>query len=410
MNNSVGVENKRKRNILERILLLTPIGDGTVEEALLIWMTVSVWTHYVVSGVMIVTLLFAVLLIPKIRKKVLTEKKMFFLGVIIASFSFLVSAIAKNLIGLAISFGVFVIITLGCFAKTAMTEARFHKLSVISALGSVIAVFVAIYQNFVRYSYNPLYRPTAGAFNANYYGALIAMTLIICIYNVMDGKMPEGSGVWRRLYKPFIIAVILLNGVALFVCESRSALLAFLVCTVFYLFITGRYLLFSIAVVLAVGIGAIGWFYPDVLSWTNSLTFSITERSNIWKEALKSFSQNPYTALFGRGPMTYYHVMEKEGLFVASHAHNIFVDTLLNVGIIGTAMYLALFVYFIKETIKARGAGNKTAFIIGTLFLLEVIVQGIADVTIMWHQSAILFILAFSLVGAEKRSGSELSE
>ncbi len=408
MNNKANVENKFKRNILERILLLTPIGDGTVEEALLIWLTVSVWAHYVVSGVMIVILLAAVLSIPETRKKVLNEKKLFFLGVIIAAFSFLVSAIAKNLIGLAISFGIFLIITLGCFAKNAMTETRFHKLSFISALGSIVAVFVALYQNFVKYAYNPLYRPTAGAFNANYYGALITMTLIICIYNVMDGKTPEVNNVWRYLYKPFFMAVIILNCVALLVCESRSALLAFLVCTVFYLFITGRYVLFAVAVILAVGVGAVGWFYPDVLSWTNSLAFSITERSNIWKEALRSFSQSPYTALFGRGPMTYYHVMEKEGLFVASHAHNLFVDILLNVGIIGTAMYLILFAYFIKEIIKARRRGNKTAFIIGTLFLLEIIVQGIADVTIMWHQSAVLFILAFSNVGAERSEASDI--
>lgn len=399
---------KRKKNILERILLLTPISDGTVEEALLIWLTVSVWLHYVVSGAMMVLLLAAVLIIPEIRKKTLREKKMFFLGVIIAVFSLLSSCIAKNLIGMAISFGIFLIITLGAFAKSVMTEIRFQKISVISCVGSVVYVFVALYQNFIKYGDNPLYRPTAGAFNANYYGALIVMTLIICIYNVLDIKKPVEKRMWYYPYKLIFIAVFLLNCVALLVCESRSALLAFLVCTVFYLFITRRYLLFAVAVSLAVGVGAIGWFYPEVMSWTNSLAASITERSTIWKEALKSFSQNPYTALFGRGPMTYYHVMEKEGLFVANHAHNIIVDTLINVGIIGTAAYSLLIAYFVKEIFGARGKGNKAAFAVGFVFLVEIFAQGIADVTVMWHQSALLFVMMFAVVGSETNRKNDL--
>ena len=392
---------KRKRNILECIFLLTPISDGTVEEALLIWLTVAVWMHYVVSGAMMVVLLAAVLIIPGIRKKAFGEKKMFFLGVGIAAFSLLSSCIAKNLIGMAISFGVFLIITLGAFAKSVMTETRFRKISVVCCIGSVISVFVSLYQNFIKYGDNPLYRPTAGAFNANYYGALTVMTLMICIYNVLDGKRSDKKRAWFYPHKLFFIAVFLLNCVALLVCESRSALLAFLVCTVFYLFITGRYLLFAVAVSLAVGVGVLGWFYPNVLSWTNSLAFSITERSTIWKDAMRSFSQNPYTALFGRGPMSYYHVMEKEGLFIANHAHNIIVDTLINVGIIGTAMYALLIAYFIKEIWSVRR--NKTAFAVSSVFLLEIFAQGIADVTVMWHQSALLFIIMFAVVGSECR-------
>ncbi len=400
---------KRKRNILERILLLTPIGDGTVEEALLIWLTVSVWVHYVVSGAIMVVVLAVVLLMPKMRQKFLKEKKMFFLGIIISAFSLLSSCIAKNLIGMAISFGVFLIITLGAFAKNVMTEERFQKISVISCIGSVISVFVALYQNFIKYGDNPYYRPTAGAFNANYYGALIVMTMIVCIYNVLDVKKPIEKRTWYYPYKLVFIAVFLLNCVALLVCESRSALLAFLVCTVFYLFITGRYILFAEAVSLAVGIGVLGWFYPDVLSWTNSLAFSITERSTIWKDAMRSFSQNPYTVLFGRGPMSYYHVMEKEGLFIANHAHNIIVDTLINVGIIGTAAYSLLIAYFVKEIWRARGEGNKAAFAVGFVFLVEIFAQGIADVTVMWHQSALCFILMMSVIGKERAENTGIS-
>lgn len=403
MNNGANIETTRRKSLLERLLLLVPIGNGTVEEAVLLWLMISVWMHYVVSGAMMVLLLFVVLAIPKTRKMILGERKMFFLGIIIAAFSLLSSLISWNTIGMAISFGVFMIVTLGCFSKSAMTEKSFQKLQVIWCIGSVISAVVGVYQNFFMYD-NPLFRPTAAAYNANYYGALIVMTLIICIYNVLDGKAPEEKRKWYEPHKLFFVAIFLINAFMLLVCESRSSLLAILVCAIFYLFITKRYILFVLAGCLAAGVVAVGWFFPDILSWTNSLAFSFTERADIWMAALKSFSQNPYTVLIGRGPMTYYHVKETEGLMNAHHAHNLFFDTLLNVGVIGTVLYLLLFAYLIKEIFLAGKSGNKYAFVLGIIFILEVIVQGIADVTIMWHQSALLFMLTVALVGKENRA------
>lgn len=404
MNNEANVKENRKKSVFERIIQLDVLGDGTWEGAILFWLMIAVWVHYVASAVMMILLLGIVMLVPSTRKKILCDPKTFYLGVIIAVFSFLVSVISKNLIGMAIAFGVFMIITLGTFAKNVITEERFKKLQVICCIGSVVSVFIAVYQNAI---YSPAYRPVALAYNPNYHGALIVMTMLICIYNVLDGKKTRGALGWFAPHKLFYIAVFLLNSVALLVGESRSSLLAFLVCAIFYLLITKRYILFAIALCLAVGIGTVGWFYPDVLSWTNSLAFSFTERSTIWKEAIRSFSQNPYTVLLGRGPMTYYHVMEAEGLFEANHAHNIFADTLLNVGIIGTALYLLLFASLLKEIVSAGKRGNKKALIFGMIFILEVIVQGIADVTIMWHQSAMLFLLAISIIGNENALNTE---
>ena len=102
--------------------------------------------------------------------------------------------------------------------------------------------------------------------------------------------------------------------------------------------------------------------------------------------------------------MTYYHVKDSEGLMDAMHAHNFFVDLLINVGIIGTAMYLLFFAFLIKEIVRAWRDKNKTGIILATLFVLEILVQGIPDVTIMWHQCGVLFVLVYATVGAEKSS------
>ena len=397
MSNENCVNIDGKKNIFKRFLLLTPLGDGTAEEALLLWSVISVWLHYVASGSIMVVLFFCALLVPSLRKAVLREKQLFLLGCMISAFSMLTSVIALNLIGMAISFGVLVVIAIGCAVKNTVNTDRIKKVQVICCAGSVASVFLAFYQKFIVYGDNlESYRPTAFAFNANYYGMLIVMTMLICIHNVLDGKRGEKAA-WYDRGRLFYIFVFIVNAVALYFNESRSSLLALMVCTVIYLLITRRYILFSAALVLAGAIVTVGWFFPDVLSWTNSLTYSFTHRYEIWMEALRSFSQNPYTVLLGRGPMTYYLVRDAEELVVADHAHNFLIDTLLNVGVIGTAMYLLLFV---REILKARRAGNSTGFVLGAVFVLQILVQGIADVNIIWHQCALLFILTFASVGA----------
>lgn len=400
--NKVGTETARKKSLPLSLI----IGDGTAENVILILLTVSVWVHYVASAVMIVALLIAILLIPSTRKKLLCQKELLFCGTGIALFSFLVSVIAENLIGMAISAGVLVTVALGAFAKSVMTHKRFRGIQTVWCIGSIVSCLIALWQNFIEHGESPAYRPMALAFNPNYYGALVAMTVIMCICNIFDGRYPNKDGEHDVRYRLFYLGALLVNCVALFVCECRSALLAVTACTVLYMLITGRYILVIVGVAAAVGIWTLGWFYPEIMSWTNSLSASFTVRADIWKESLRSFSQSPYTAIFGRGPMTYYHVKEAEGLFEADHAHNILFDTLLNVGIIGTAMYALLFAYLIKEIFEAYKEGDKRAFAIGALFTVEIAVQGIADVTVMWHQSAVLFFLALSLTGARKNTES----
>ena len=149
--------------------------------------------------------------------------------------------------------------------------------------------------------------------------------------------------------------------------------------------------------IVAVAIVIVLVKYSGGIYW-NSIFDSFYQRADIWKDAFASFTQNPYTFLIGRGPMTYYHVRVVEGLSIHDHAHNLVLDTLLNVGVIGTLLYCILVAYFVKRAIGMIRNGDKTAFILLVLMIAEVIVQGIPDVTIMWHQSAMLFLISCAAV------------
>jgi O-antigen ligase len=78
---------------------------------------------------------------------------------------------------------------------------------------------------------------------------------------------------------------------------------------------------------------------------------------------------------------------------LAEHVHNIILDTFVNVGIIGAVLYLLFISGFVKNAIAKFKRGDKKAFILSTVAILAIFVSGLADVTIMWHQTATLFAL-----------------
>ncbi len=379
------------KNRLIGALKFGSVGNGTASQAFVLWTAVLIWNHFVLSGVMVVLMAVIAWAKKEFRTAILEDKAFLTLHIAVTAVSVISSLISGNIIGIAISAGVFFVLSIFSCLRGIMTGESFEKFTVFVCLGSVIAFIAALVQKFLIYR-NDLYRPTAGAFNANYYGALIVMAAVLAGVKLFDKIPTEEKHPWYRPTKFFYAFTLLINCAALLLSESRSSLLAFMACAGVYLLLTKRYLICAVCAILGGGVWLIGWFYPEVFSWTNSLSFIFTERVEIWECAIRSFAGSIGSILIGRGPMTYYMVWEREGLFGANHAHNIVIDSLLNVGVIGTLLYAAIILYMLRMAFKAREHGNKLSFILIIIFIAEVAVQGIADVTIMWHQSAAFFL------------------
>jgi len=382
-----------KTSAVKRFLLLGRLGNGTKSEAITLWCAIVPFCFHAVSAAIIIAVMCAILFDAKERAKAFSDREFSILSLCISGFSMLSSIISLNLIGMAISFGVFAISLIAGYIKAVINGEIFRKATVIIALGSCVALVTELFQKFVVYPDGDLYRPTAGAFNANYLGALVVMAALIALVRIFDGEEIDRQHKWYDPPKFFWALIFVVNVLSLLICESRSSLLSLTVCVVVFMFLKKYYMLCGAVAVCGGGIWLLGWLKPELLSWTNSLTYIFTERMVIWKNALASFAQNPYTALVGRGPMTYFHVMEKEQLFVANHAHNLLFDSLLNVGVIGTALYGLIALKAVKIGFKKHQSGDKNGFILSVLILVQIMVQGMADVTIMWHQCAILAVL-----------------
>ncbi len=359
-------------------------------------LAVTVWGHYVLSAVILI-ILGIWSYIDRDAREGITSDRLYFAAILaLSGVSLVSSVVALNLPGIGIAFGVFLALSVGGAAKSLASEKGFDVFCVLCGILSVSSLVCAVGQKALPW-HTEGYRPVAGAFNPNYLGAITVMTMCIMLVRLFYSSPSEKGHPWYRPTKLFYVIVFLLDTVLLFLTESRSSLLALMAAVAIFLLLSRRYVFFSVLAAAGIGLWTLGWFYPEIFSWTNSLSFIITERAEIWKEAFSSFLNPVYNSnlgkvfsvLFGRGPMTYYMVWQEEGLFGANHAHSLFFDSLINVGIIGTLLYMLLAVYLVKTALKLKNKRN-TEFLLLFMLLGAVAAQGIADVTIMWHQSAVM--------------------
>ena len=375
-------------------------GDNELDLLLVSVIALIPFLPFILSGAFLAVVWAALLVINRTRRAVFEQKHMFVLNVLISGLSLLSSLISGNVIGMLISFGVFVLLTVGCYLMSVMTASLFNRVTLITSAASIPVAVVAALQQIIEK--NPAYRPSAHAFNPNYLGSIAALSAVFAMIRFFERDEKSSNGRTRNTEKALYLLSFLACCVTILATQSRSSLLALMLCVLAYIFLTKHYVLFAVALVGGIGLWVIGWFKPELFSWSNSLIEVFTVRYEIWQDAFKSFSQNAYTALIGRGPMSYYHVRETEGLALHDHAHNIFLDTLINVGVIGAVLYVLLLLVFVRRMLHNRKAHDNTAFLFVAIALIEIFVQGIPDVTIMWHQTAPLFLLGCSAVCTQK--------
>ena len=362
------------------------------------FLILSVWLPYYLSALVLAGLTVYALTSPDRRAFVIDGGPFgrFIWG--IPAVSFLSSVINENLLGILISVGIFLIFAAGLYTYALMTRSRFEKSCDLMCIGSNVAAAIAVIQTFVINGDKVSYRPMAFALHPNYYGMLAMFSILIAF-----SRMRRGGS--KRIY----IITIIMNTFGIFLSESRSALAGAAACFIVYLIVNKKYKIAGAVLLCGVGVLSWCWGNDDSFVWRNSFQFVVEQRYDIWMGALRLYLSDLSSVLIGKGPMAYYAQWRSVGGPMADHAHSIYIDSLVNFGIIGTALIGILAWKMVRASMIKNDTGHsRVVKLLNLLMLVQIAVGGIVDNTIFWVHTAVCFAFVNSGLTTADRSANKM--
>lgn len=367
------------------------------DENLIFALVFSIFTHYIVTGIMLVGCA-AVFLIKKESRRAIFSVNYCFVGVAFCALTALVALVCKNYIGALCSLGAFFIIIIGVYAHTIMTKAGYETLLNICCVGGIIATLVTIIERFIYITLKSYYCK-AGFFNSNYLASTLCTIVIICAYKVITR---QGNIIWYYSIAAFCAVGMYLSG-------SMFIWVELLIGVSVLLSLNHKHNLLSIFLILAAFACAIVYFVPDIIPRFSQSGQTIHNRILIWELSLDNLKDS---LLFGHGFLSYMHIIKGvTGAYFTTHAHNIILEPLLSFGILGTITLLVFLALYFRRLLICKSFLRHSH--INSLILAitaAVLVHGLIDMTMLWIQTGMLYALIMSGVGAEERILSEIRQ
>lgn len=307
---------------------------------------------------------------------------------------FSVSVIKQNLYGIGVSIIIFEFFVFFMYYRTIINRKLFSKIinlyMIVSIFCFILTILTVLYKKFSMnlkfyefIEYMSLHRPISSFFNTNYYATICEFIIIIAMYYFLSNKNKKS-----RLY---FLCVSTLAFIVLFLTENRTALPTILIATLVLSLTKNNKKVFAFLGVFTTVIVVLMFFSNKIFPRYEFIGNSLGTRKEIWKNATELFKQ---TYLFGSGPMAYQNASWVT--HPANHAHNILLDVLINFGIIGNLVIAPLFIGLCKQVYDIR---KRNLFRLIIALTVVVILHGMLDVTILWHQTAYIYFSVLLAVG-----------
>lgn len=356
------------------------------DQNLIYIVAVSVFLPYIFTCAIILFVTAVILLVPNNRRRIFVHDGSKWLLPFFA-LVLIIPLFYKNFVGIAAGAGLICVVLIGLYARSAMTVRTYeHMLDIMTKLSVPIAVAAMTERVYLKI-YDPgnldNFRCVSVFFNSNYFATVAATMVIICAYKA-------GTHQGMQL-KYFIIAG--LNMISAYLSGSLFVWVEIFVGVSLVFIMLKKHEMIS-GLLLGAGIFCfLIYFAPGIiLPRLAESPLTTDRRLDIWDTAIRAFLDAP---IFGRGTLTYYHIFENyPNGFATTHAHNLLLDPLLNYGIVGTALmsvYILCVVKRLITSIKKRPDGRITVLI--TAVIAAAIAHGTTDVTLLWVQTGLLFLL-----------------
>lgn len=354
----------------------------------------SIFLPFYITAIIIIASCFYIIL----KKRIVGafEKNGSIWVILFAIYLFAVSIINFNFIGLGCGLFFIGIIIIAKFIRKHITAEIFEKGLDITCIMAVITAFVClidfIYHQFILSS-KGTYRSTLYFGNSNYLATLFATVIVICGYKLLNH--------YRKSIIYYVVALFCAIG-AYFTGSMFVWVEVFIGCSALLL-LTRRHQMLSALFLLAGTFIIVLYCMPDIMPRINESNITTDNRITIWSTTLKAIKDA--TPFLGKGFMAYYHIMDLyPGSYYTGHSHSIFLEPILDFGIIGTLMLVVYFCYFYKRVTLCKNAQHK--FCISSLiiaFSLAIVVHGTTDLTFIWIQTGLFYALIFASIGIEEK-------
>lgn len=357
------------------------------DRLLVILLAASIFAPFYVSMLVVIGIALMTMINCKKRVRAFEAPYTKFLFVFLIV-TFFVAAIYNNYIGMAYSILIYAAVSCALYLRSIMTRSIFNAAMDLICVGSILSLFVALYQKASAFQTMPDYRPVSVFTNANYYGMIIEFVVIIALYRIFTNA--ELSA--------FYFAVIGLNFIGLYLTASFSSFTAMFAAVTLMLVLKKKKRIafaFILSVIAMIGLLTV---FPQLLPrGSQAIDHTLAQRLSIWTASIKGIQQHP---LFGRGAMAYQMIYEQFSGYKTYHCHNLFLDILLNFGVVGFAC-IGVYVVVQMKLLLLRVKNNicMDMNILMAAAAVAVFVHGLTDVTILWIQTGALFALIYSSTG-----------
>lgn len=289
--------------------------------------------------------------------------------------------------------------------QKAVTRSLYLRLMKILVYGSVFASGFNLI-NYLRYAWDHglgilfvftrngrFFRAESTFFNANYFGLYLVMILMVTCFLFVVETDKKKKWMWIGVSGVNLISLVLTQSRMVFPC----ILVGVLVFMAIYEFKWVPYIL---------GCGLAGVMLllinPQILPRFDSLSHGFQDRWTIWQVGIQIFLTRP---LLGRGAFAYYQYYYLFTNDVKMHAHQFLIDSLANYGMIGLALVGVASASFFKKLLKKpQNLEDKPYFALIWAVIATVLCHGLFDVSLIWIQTAYVFLLIIGYRGESEKS------
>lgn len=353
---------------------------------LVLALTVSLFLPFYVSVAMVSAITIMVLINYEKRAEAFREPYSKFIAVCLVV-SFFTAQVYSNSVGMVYSMLALAGLISCFYIRSFMTRQLFNTAMDTACLCSVACAVVAILQKISTYPVRPSYRPVSVFTNANFYGTMVEFVVLIALYRLFTNSQN----------RKFYLLVIGANAVGVYLCGSMSSVLALGCAVLVMLALKGRFR--TVAVLCGLGLVFVvsSFIFPEIFPRITIIDQSWEQRLEIWSTAIKGIENHP---LMGGGLMSYQIASKEFFGYQTYHSHNLYLDTLLNFGFIGAGaigFYLYTQGQMLLRRFRNSICSNMNVLLVAAIS--AVAIHGMTDVTILWIQTGMLFLLIYTSTG-----------